>query len=269
MTQIFQPPLIAEFSLAAAIGLVPRYSTLNKFGAASDCDTGIPTDIWDGADGSTSTDIWVAPTQARIHNIVSSDANDTAGGTGMREVEVYGLTSWDADKETVETVALAGETPVPTANAYVVIYRVLSHVYGSGGTNAGMITATAVTDNTITAVIQPGNGQTLMAIFAIPSNYLMALTATHCSMSGNATAVATGQLLVKQNADQSTAGWVVKRSWEFSRAAHYDETFLPPTVFQGPCIVKVQVVSNTVNVSCAATIEGYIINANDRPLTSR
>ena len=46
-------PRVKDFGLEVALGNIPGYSKVNKFGQATDCDSGIPTDVWDGADGTT------------------------------------------------------------------------------------------------------------------------------------------------------------------------------------------------------------------------
>jgi hypothetical protein len=63
-----------DFALEVALGKVTGYAPINKFGFALDADSGVPTDIWDGADGTTSTDVWEPPTQARTHDIASTSA---------------------------------------------------------------------------------------------------------------------------------------------------------------------------------------------------
>jgi hypothetical protein len=51
----------------------------------------------------------------------------------------------------------------------VIIYRIEVVECGGTSVNAGVITATAQTDGTVTAQINIGSGQTEMAIFGIPS----------------------------------------------------------------------------------------------------
>ena len=88
-----------DFGLEVSLGNVPDYLGVFKFGQALDCDSGVPTDVWDGADGTTSTDLWVPPTTARLHDLVSSSASDdNAAGVGMRQVQVFGLTSWSTEE---------------------------------------------------------------------------------------------------------------------------------------------------------------------------
>lgn len=148
------------FGVEVAKGNVPGASSVLKFGRNPAVGT-TTEDVWDGGG------IWVPPTQPRVHNVASSDINDTSAGTGAQTVEVIGLTS--DFNEVSETIVMDGTTNVPTAFEYIRIYRMKVLTAGSGGENAGNITATAVTDATVTAQISIGNNQTLMAIYTIPA----------------------------------------------------------------------------------------------------
>lgn len=138
-----------DFNLQIARGLVAGFKSVNKFGRNPDVDAAAPEDIW--FNGGT----WVAPTAARIHAIVSTSVNDTAAGTGARTVTLYGLNASYVEQS--ETVTLNGTTAVNTVNSYVMIDRAIVATAGSGGTNAGTITATAAVDGTITWFMVAGN----------------------------------------------------------------------------------------------------------------
>lgn len=250
------------FPLQAALGRVAGCSTVNKFGKALDCDASVPTDIWNGANGVTSTDVWVAPTQARIHDIVSSDVNDDGSpvGTGMRTLRVYGLTSWSA-AEVSEDVILNGTTNVPTVNSYVIIHRMKGLTFGSGETNAGIIKATAQTDATITAAIQAGEGQTLMLIYGVPSTQKIAIKKLICAaLRGTAGLKADGTLIVKENADQADAAFITKEDFHFSDVASWEHDYIPLKIFTGPCIIKVQVVCNNSDNMVVAVFDAFIVD---------
>ena len=96
ITVVRHPAGPGDASIEVPLGRVPGYASINKYGEATDCDSGVPTDVWDGADGTTSTDVWVAPTQARIHQITSTDIADDGdpAASGMRRIRVYGLKTW-------------------------------------------------------------------------------------------------------------------------------------------------------------------------------
>lgn len=256
-----------DFLLEVALGNVSDYHAVNKFGHAPDCDSGEATDIWDGADGLTGTDIWVAPTAARIHAIVSSSAedDDAADGDGMRTIMIFGLTSWADTEETVETVALDGATPVNTANSYVIIYRMMGMTFGASATNEGIIKATAAVDSTVTAVVQIGVGQTLMAILGIPAQKLFTIYHIGTDMLANASADALGRLIAETGVDSATSGERTQREWNFRRDSRYDVTIRPPLTIAGPAIIKLQVVTDTVNVACTGTFDGIMANTDAPP----
>ncbi len=94
---------------------------------------------------------WVPPTTARVHALVSTSVNDASAGTGARTVLVTGYNSSRALVS--ETVTLNGTTPVNTSGSYSHITEMRVLTVGSGGTTAGVITATAATDSTVTSSI--------------------------------------------------------------------------------------------------------------------
>lgn len=252
-----------DFAARVALGLVPGWATVNKFGEAPDCDSGVATDLWDGADGATSTDVWVAPTQARLHAITSASGNDDGDpvGTGLRTLRVYGLTDWDT-AEVNEDIIMNGVSNVNTTNSYVIIHRMEGLTFGSGGTNAGIITATAATDGTITAAIQASNGQTEMAIYGVPSTQkfvLQSLSVTLLRGSG-ASAAADGTLLVKLNADQADAGFVNKGDFLATHDSNFIEIYPSPDAYAGPCLIKMQVKTDTANAQVTGSFDGFLVN---------
>jgi len=250
------------YLLQVSKGAIVGETAVNKFGEANDCDSGVDTDIWDGADGVTSTDIWVAPTVARIHDLASASANDAAAGTGMRTCKVCGLTDWDT-KEVSETITLNGVTNVPTTNSYVIIHRIIGLTFGSGGTNAGIITCTAQTDATVTAAIEIGEGQTEMCIYGIPSTqkfYFTFMRADILKAGGGGTVKADMRILVKENADQSTAGFITKEKHEFSDSLPLLRPYGVPKKITGPAIIKLQVNTNLDNSVVSAVFDGVLVD---------
>lgn len=250
-----------DFGTEVGRGNVPGYSKVNKYGEALDCDSGVLTDIWDGADGITSTDIWVAPTVARVHNLASASAADAAAGTGMRTCRVYGLIDWDTD-EVSEDITLNGVTNVATINSYVIIHRIVGLTFGSGGTNAGIVTATAVTDATITAAIQAAEGQTLMAIYGVPSTKdIYVKTAMVTALRSVSTVKVDATIWAKENVDQSDAGFITKERFSLSDSHNWPRHWDPPKSFSGPCIVKIQVDTNASNTQVSAAFDAYLVDS--------
>jgi len=144
---------IAQNKIAGVVGD-------GKFGRNSDIKT-TEEDIWSGGG------VWVAPTQARIHQISSTSLNDTAAGTGARTIIVRGLQSWSL-KQVSEVITMNGTANVPTVNEYVIINHMIVLSKGSASVNVGVITAIADTDGTVTAQINPDEGVDQMNVFGIP-----------------------------------------------------------------------------------------------------
>lgn len=153
-----------NFSLEVAKGNVTKHGLITKFGFNSDVDTGsTPEDIWNTGGA------YVAPTTARVHAIVSSSANDTSAGTGARTVLLFGV---DATYTRItETVTLNGTTPVNTVNSWLHIHLIQCRTVGSGGVNAGTITATAATDATVTISVEASQGQSASSVYLVPLGY--------------------------------------------------------------------------------------------------
>jgi hypothetical protein len=235
-----------DLMLECPKGNVPNHHCVNKFGRTTNADSGVLTDVWDGANATLNQPIWVAPTAARIHTLVSTSANDAAAGTGARTVRVYGLTSWDTS-EVYEDVTMNGITGVAMTTAMVIIHRMEVLTKGAAGPNDGVITATAATDATITAQINngaPGEGQTQMAIYGLPSIETAYMMDFYTSANRN---VSTGgvdvRLLVNPTPDDELLAFVTKATASLILAGnslhHHDYT--PYLRIDGPAIIKVQV----------------------------
>ena len=248
-------PYAYEFGLAASLDKIPGVSTVNKYGQAPDCDNGDPTDVWSGADAVTGTKIWVAPTVARTHVIASSSGDDAVAGSGVQMMRLYGLTTWDTEEET-EDVSV-GDT---TNKSWVIIYRIKCLTFGAGLTNAGIIKATATTDGTVTAVIQAGEGQTQMAIYAIPSTKVLRICNMRSEILGAAaTAGGIFHLLIKENVNLATSGFIHKEDAQFTRDAPFDRFYPLPKKVNGPAIIKAQVVATTANSNVTGSIDGFVM----------
>jgi len=177
-----------DFFFEAGRGAITNYSTVLKFGRNVDVDTGATEDIWDGGG------IWVAPTTARLHTIVSGSASDTSAGTGARTVEIYGL--GDTGLLQTETITMAGTSDVTTTLEYTMIHRMIVRAAGSGGGNVGIVSATAITDATVTAQIAISNNQTLMAIYQVPSDKKGCIVGYYADMNRSVTTGAANIFLV-------------------------------------------------------------------------
>ena len=266
------PVLMTDFGLAVSLGLVPGYSKVNKFGESVDCDSGDPTDIWDGADGATSTAIWVPPKAARIHTIVSgSDTDSDSGGTnpqaaGARTLRVDYLADWDTG-EASETVILDGTQGVAMNNACVMINRMEVMTWGANGKNAGVLTATAATDATITSAISAGNNQTQQMIYGVPSTKKLRIARLLAEIvkSTGATQRADAEFLAMRDPATnvvSNTAWTNKENFLIVEA---NNPWMHPygPIYKscnGPCIVKIQVTSNSNGSKAIGAMDAYLVD---------
>ena len=235
-----------EFFTEVALGNVPGHYAVNKFGAAPSGLQVTETDIWGRADATPTQQIWLPPKAARIHAIKSSSTSDTwGGGTAASSVVIYGLKTWDT-AETSETVQLAGTANVNTANSYVIIHRMIAKAQATttfNRVNVGTITATAATDATVTAVILPGNGQTEMAIYGVPSTQKALLYAWYVGIdkAQGVAASADFRLMVNENPNTQIYAYVRKGdiSLQSTGSSTHQKTHAVPSKFTGPCIIKI------------------------------
>jgi hypothetical protein len=126
---------------------------------------------------------------------------------------------------------------------------------GTTGSNVGYITATAATDGTVTAQINPGNNQTLMAIYTVPAGRTAFMTNYYSSIIGAAGANKTSDLslFVKPDADQATAVWQLKHivSKNTTGTSYLIQSFKPYFTITEKSDIKLQTTSDTNNTIVA------------------
>jgi hypothetical protein len=253
-----------NYDLLVARGLVDGVAGVNKFGRCEDnVDTNIDTDIWSGANAAAGVKVFIAPTQARSHTVVSSSPNDTAGGTGAETIKISGLPDWDTP-EVSEIVALDGLTPVDLANDYVIINRGMCD-YGAnaiGPGNAGVITATAAVDLTLSLRIEIGQGQTHQVIFGFPSTQKLYINDMYGSVNRAQAGAVNVQLLVNDNPQIQLKAFTVRTTYASNSSGETLPTraFGPPIEIMGPGIVKIRGSGSVPNMDVSAGFAGYLID---------
>lgn len=237
-------------------GKVATLSHINKYGRTTNADTGVETDVWDRANAGHNQPIWLAPTAARVHAIVSTDTDDADGGDGARTLRIFGLTDWDS-VEVSEDIVLNGTTPVNTTNSYVIIHRMLILTCGvnvNNSPNLGTITATAATDSTVTAQMEPNAGQTQMAIYGVPSVQRAYLPFAYGSIN-RAQSVAVNFTFwrstdVSNRPNTFTIANTIGAASDGDSSPIFERAPFP--VFQGPAILKISANTSAVNGDCSA-----------------
>ena len=153
-------------------GNVPGHIRIHKFGHNEALSTNFET-VWSGSN------IYVYPAAATLMNLTSTDVDDLMGDTGAWNVTIYGL---DAGYNLInETIALNGQTRVPTTLQYLRVYRMIVRNVGATGWNEGIIylgtgaTVAGVPTNQY-AIVDANYGQTMMSQYTIPDGYTGYLT---------------------------------------------------------------------------------------------
>lgn len=213
-------------------------TTVNKFGRNTNVDSNTDTDIWD----LTTQPIWLAPKSSLPHSIVSTDAETNGAAT----VQIYGLREWDG-VESSEVVTLTGATPVNTVRSYVIIHRMKMITWGTLGPNIGTITATTVGQaggETITAQINPGEGQTQMSVYGIGSRHYAWMTGYYASIQKAIAGAqaSTVKLLINTIPQTITTGFVTKHIQNVGTvgSSYMKHDFNPYFRISGPAIIKMQ-----------------------------
>lgn len=253
-----------DFYFDVARGIVSGMQGINVWGHAQDGFQLTMTDMWDRADAVPTQQIWLAPTAARIHNIVSTSASDdgSPAGVGAQTVRVYGLTSWST-AETSELVTMNGTTPVATVNSYVMINKLYVETFGASGPNVGTITATAVTNNTVTAAIIAGNGESNMSIYGIPSTQKAYIVTFFASLN-DSTGTARVDFFVRVCSDpvNNPSRFHIDRSFNLTNTgtSSYHDKLGIPFVLEGPAILKLSGIASVADLDVAGGYDLVLVN---------
>lgn len=258
------PLPITDYKLELSKGNVAGSYPLNKFGCAPLGIQTTRTDIWDRADSVPTQQIWLAPTAARIHTIQSDSASDATGGIGANSVIVYYLPDWDTAEQT-ETVTGNLNAGIAMTNAAVIIHRMKVVPQASSIiANAGIITATAAVDGTITAQINIGFGQTQMAIYGIPSTQTLYLSKWYLSIhkAANQPKTINYELLFNPSPDVNPIIFLSKETQGLQSNGTSNDTFPYEEYkkFTGPGILKIQGVASEADTEGAGGFNGELID---------
>jgi hypothetical protein len=176
-----------ELRYSVALGLVPNWESFRKFGMNESVASGT-TDMWPPATPR------VLPTAAAVVSIVSDSGDDVlTTGTGGWEIIIYGL---DINGlEITEEVNLNGTNAVTSTASFYRINRMIVHEAGSGGHNAGNISASIGGD--LQAYVEAEQGQTHQTMGTLPSNKKLLISSYHIGcgrMAGSTQLAILGQV---------------------------------------------------------------------------
>ncbi len=167
-------PVCDYFELLVSSGRTPHFSKIWKFGRNEDVN-GIE-DLWSGGGVYDFMDL-------EDYLLCASDSiEDTDGGNGAHKITVYGLDKdWKARKE---DVLLNGTAEVKSKTKYIRAYRAEVRTTGNVESNAGNIIIKDESIGITRAKIDPGTGQTQMAIYTVPDGYLGYIKTFYVNFTG-------------------------------------------------------------------------------------
>jgi hypothetical protein len=124
---------------------------------------------------------WNPQLVARTLSCVSTNAADTAVGTGARTIVISGVNA--ARNLITETVIMDGLNPVITVNTWFGVNSITVATAGSVTTNVGNITLTSTIDAFIQGRIIAGEGQSYQAIYHVPTGYSAAISTMNTTVT--------------------------------------------------------------------------------------
>lgn len=243
-----------DYNLEIAKGNVADHQLLSIVGYNTDIDTASAEDVWpNGGD-------FVPPTEARLHNIVSGSANDTSAGTGARTVEIKGIGS--SGEETVETVTMNGTSNVATTLTFLAINSMQVLTSGTGLVNAGIITATAQTDSTVTATIPAGIGKSASSVYRVPQWCRAYLQSWRVSVSAIDSTTSEAEVGLFAKPDGGSWGLVGRMSVTANNMTGEEQDFRFSQTFGAGTTLKARVLAvSSDNVDVTAHIVGVLLKS--------
>lgn len=226
-----------------------------------------PNTVAAGEDVWVGSGPYVAPAAASVHEVVSTDANDAAGGTGARSIVIAGL---DSDFfQASEVVPTDGLTPSPSTTLFARINETKVGAWGSTGLNIGGIITESVASSTVSAQIVPGAGVSQQAVYTVPRGKVGHITSVHASLNksaGGPPAEVLIEWLVRENADDPASGWVSR--WQMGvvhgGTSVVTHAFSPAARVVGPADIRMCVTDITGGpLNIGASFAGMLIDDDD------
>lgn len=245
--------------LSIAEGNVTGKTFIHKFGNAPDFDTADgDVTVWDGAEDGTTWEnmVYDYSTTADIDRISSSSTSDTIN------ITVYGLDSnWN---EVTQTITLTGQTPAPLSTNLIRVFRMVNtngtdlvgHVFCF--VNVATTGGVPNTPANIRAIIQPGNNQTLMAVYSVPAGKTGYMRDWYASTAG---ANKSSNYPVKVFARPFGSVFQLKHISAVSDngSSHVQHNYIEPEVFAEKTDIEMRMSMTAVGGTAASVSAGFDI----------
>ncbi len=164
--------------IGLSLGYYANAEKITRFGLNKDLSTP-GEDIWT-AGNSYQGFLSVSSAQTLIMFSTSSEDSAAGSGTGARSVTLTGLDiNWDA---ITETVSLDGLNVTSTALTFLRLNDVTVNSAGGSRRAAGLISILTVNSLTRMSEVVSGLGNSLMAMYTVPSNKTALMLSFHSSV---------------------------------------------------------------------------------------
>jgi hypothetical protein len=252
---VTQERLILDSDLEVARGNIFGQSSFDKFGRNPDVSPSTdPEDVWNG--GGLYTGF---PTDGvgRTLTVVSTSANDAAGGTGARSVRISNLLDVNYNIVPDVTVALNGLTPVSLgAGLYYRSNRMEVAEAGSLGGNQGEITLQSSTN--VFGVMPVALNQSAICGYTVPLGYTLYINSVEIQMSRAGGAL--GSASVSFRARPFGETFQARYAPVITDASNYvNHSMYLEYEARTDIVARVDSVSNN-NTSVSADLSGVLIN---------
>jgi len=245
----------------AALGMSLYVKHVGKFGVTSRFATGdAPTDIIPELGLYKGQPADATP---EIIQILHPNGADNSSSTGMKTVQIVGLKTPTSTEFETETITLTG-TATDSVNAWWRIVSLRGKTFGSGGTNAGTITARSkVTVAEVFAVIAVGHGRSQISVFTAPYGTKVALKDLILCLVRTSGAAGSAQmhLLIRES---GSGGYTVRDNMHISTAAPYHAYANTPKVLNGGDDLIIRCIDSSDSASTiSCQFDCFIINPSE------
>ena len=232
----------SPYLFAVAEGDVSGHHPLFKYGARTSVAQATESSIWEGG-----TDLYGYLSSGQVLAISGASAADHVTGTGANTLTIHGL---DPNYNMYqETINLSGTALVYTTGLFLRQNRAYVETCGAARQNVGQISIRNATNTLTTSLINAGEGQTLMALWTVPSGYTFYTTDLSVSTSSNKGAQVS--VYIRQN---PSGPWrIAFRQFVFQGS----EPFTFPVPIQVPEMTDIEV---RVTTTAAAGVTSFAAN---------
>lgn len=223
----YASPRDMTFFDLVSLGRLPGWQVVRLAGNNPDIDIlTLPEDIWEPGG------LYPFQSTAQILEVLSSDANDTAAGTGARTVLISGLNAnWEL---ITELKTMNGITPVVTTQSFLRVNSIRVITAGAGESNLGTITLRVSPGGATLAVIgflgTQGNGVSFNGIFSVPLGKRVWVT----NVTTNIQLEPSGTIQVHFKVRPFGGAWSTTNQFSLHAQGGSFASFTPPVYLFGP-----------------------------------